>query len=126
MGGGRGSREQPNERVANSERIGKQILVLDSFALFMFVKICVNIFLAIIHLSLELNWAKNKAFSTAIEFQNTVVEVSLVDTEQRLEMRLAVWVKYGSINRHSAINFNLSVLIYPSVAAGSLAVSNVL
>lgn len=34
--------------------------------------------------------------------------------------------KHGSINTHSAINFSLSVLIYPMVALGCFAMSNVL
>lgn len=35
-------------------------------------------------------------------------------------------VKHSSINTHSAINFSLSVLIYPMVALGCFAISNVL
>lgn len=35
-------------------------------------------------------------------------------------------VKHSSINTHSAINFSLSVLIYPMVALGCFAMSNVL
>lgn len=38
----------------------------------------------------------------------------------------ALPVKYSSINRHSAINFCLSVLIYPVMALGCFAMSNVL
>lgn len=38
----------------------------------------------------------------------------------------ALPVKYSSINRHSAINFYLSVLIYPIMALGCFAMSNVL
>lgn len=38
----------------------------------------------------------------------------------------ALPVKYGSINRRSAINFYLSVLIYPIMALGCFAMSNVL
>lgn len=38
----------------------------------------------------------------------------------------AVLVKYDSINRRSTINLNVSVLIYPIIAVGCLALSNVL
>ena len=38
----------------------------------------------------------------------------------------ALPVKYSSINTHSAINFYLSVLIYPIIALGCFAMSNVL
>lgn len=38
----------------------------------------------------------------------------------------ALSVIYSSINRHSAINFYLSVLIYPIMALGCFAMSNVL
>lgn len=38
----------------------------------------------------------------------------------------ALPVKYSSINRHSAINFYVSVLIYPIIALGCFAMSNVL
>ena len=37
----------------------------------------------------------------------------------------AIPEKYGSINRYSAINFYLTVLIYPIIALGCFAMSNV-
>lgn len=68
--------------------------------------------------------SKEKKHSAAFELH--ISRFPGADIRPRLEMRPAVSVKYGSINRRSAINFNTSDLIYPIIAVGCLPLSNVL
>lgn len=72
----------------------------------------------------HLFWSKEKKHCASVDLHSS--RFPGADIWPRLWMRPAVSVKYGSINRRSAINFNLSDLIYPIVAVGCLPLSNVL